>query len=446
MTTKSNLSSTALKALTTMALTLPGIHHARCETVMSKPQSDFGMTHVNEGKNHYKIDVYMAQLGIPLTPKMDLTITANQDVMTGASSFGYEPGGFRHPELQPSTLVAGRSSNSIHDHRSAGDVNVRYFGDEYHVGVGATLSEENFYESQTVHLKLTNEWNKSNTELSWGYSFSNDSIKPTIDNSQDPGFPLARVKTRQGKLTQRFTLDLRQDLTKTSLAQAGVEFTANRGYLDDPYKGSFVWGNPNREGADGGGQVYLPAAPFGPFDPAVFPEGLSGIRDSRPDYKGALAANIKLIQYLTPLHAALHIDYRFASSTWDVKSHTLSIDYFQELGDSWQVIPSFRYYTQSEAYFYAMAFDAVGTAPFPSKRIGSTGPASSDYRLGKFGSLTSELKVRYRFMADKSGKLTFVFGHINRRNMFYLGSKPYPINTDNDFKTYYGSLGLSFVF
>jgi hypothetical protein len=273
------------------------------------------------------------------------------------------------------------------------------------------------------------------------YCLSHDSVKPTL-SANSAYEPYQRLKTRQGKLTQRFALEMKQDLSKTTVAQAGVEFIADKGYNDDPYKLFFVYGDPGRGGFDGAGQVTVgPGLPFNPF-----PVTTTYVRDKRPDYRGALATNVKIIQHITPLNASVHFGYRFAKNTWDVKSHAVTFDYYQELGDSWQVIPSFRYYSQSEAYFYSMAFDALGTAPFPSKRIGSTGPASSDFRLGKYGSLTSELKIHYKFMENQSGKVTFAFGNINRRNQYYLGRKPYPFNPDNDFKTYYGSLGLSFVY
>jgi hypothetical protein len=439
MTTKSTLSAKAVKALTTVALTLPGIQNARSEAVITKPQTDLMYTRVDEGKDHYKIDIYMAQLSIALSHNMDLSVRANEDVMSGASSFGYLPSIIRDPNGSFSELVAGRSGNSIQDKRSAADVNVRYFGDEYHVGVGGSLSEENFYESQTLHLQLTHEFNKTNSELSCGYSVSNDSIYPTPD-SDTSSAPFTRLRTRQGKLTQRVNVDFKQDLGKTTTAQAGLEFIADKGYLDDPYKASVVWGVPNRFDADGGGESVFPAFLTGlPGDAAI-------VRDRRPSYKGALATSIKLIQYITPLNSAVHVGYRFAQNTWSIKSHTVTLTYFQELGDDWQIIPSLRYYSQSEAYFYAMAFDFIGGAPFPSKRINNTGPASSDYRLGKFGSLGEELKILYKFMDDKSGKVTFSLGHIKRRNKYYLGRKPYPLNPDNEFRTLYGSIGLSYVF
>jgi hypothetical protein len=47
------------------------------------------------------------------------------------------------------------------------DANVRFFGDDYNVGVGAGISEENDYESKTVHIQYQKEnaYPKSACEL-----------------------------------------------------------------------------------------------------------------------------------------------------------------------------------------------------------------------------------------------------------------------------------------
>jgi hypothetical protein len=437
MSKKSKVSSTALKTLTTIALTLPGIQIARSESVITSPQTDLRYNRYDEGKLHYKIDVYQALLAFALSPKMDMTFKANQDVMTGASSYGYGPELLADPNGSATKLVPLRSGATIVNKRSAGDVNVRYFGDDYHFDMGGGISEENFYESLTFHTQYSKDFNKSNSEVTMGYSVSNDSIKPT-PNSYTALLPLIRPPTRQGKVTQRAHLDVRQDLSTTSLVQAGVEFIADKGYMNDPYKVSFVYGDPNRVNTN---EFLIPPGVFNPYP--VF-AGL--LIDLRPDYKGTLATSAKFIQYISSLNSSIHLGFRFAKNTWDIKSYTFNIDYHQDVGDSWQFVPSVRYYTQSEAYFYAMTFTAQGTSPFPSKPIGNTGPASSDYRLAKFGSLTGELKVHYKFMQDQPAKLTIVGGYINRRNQYYWGKKPYPLNPDNDYKTYYGSIGISFVF
>jgi hypothetical protein len=431
--TQENMSTKALKTLTTLALTLPGTQMAKAEAPISKPQADFRYTRFNEGRKRYEIDVYQAQLGLALGPAMDLMVKAGQEVMSGATSVFYAPAIYTTRTASPSTLLETRSGSSIQDKRSTGDITVRFFGDDYNVAVGVGISEEDDYESQTYHAQLKNEFNKSNTELTFGFSFSNDSIKPVPLASSPTSL---RTLKRQARKGYQFQVALKQDLSTTTLVQGNLEFIGDRGFLDDPYKLVFIYGNPNRQEA----AVLQP----GRGSPFAVPVTLDG--DHRPAYRGTLASGIRFVQHIKPLNSSIHLGYRFVKNTWGIRSHTINLDYYQQLGDSWEVIPTFRYYTQGAAYFYAMAFDALGNAPFPSKRIGSTGPASSDYRLAKFGSITGELKLHYKFMADQSGKFTLAFGLINRRNNFYWGNKPNPLNPTNDFKTYYSSVGLSFVF
>lgn len=437
MRTKKDISGKALKALSALALTLPGIQEAHSEAQIIKPKTDFRYTRYDEGTDRYKIDVYQAQLGIALGAKADLTVKASKDVMSGASPVFTEPANLINPNASPANLVELRSSPTIKDERNIGDINLRFFGDDYNIGFGVGVSQENDYESQTYHTQLTNEFNKGNTVLTSGYSFSNDTVRPEPFRLANI-IPLERLTRRTKKVTHQFSMSLKQDLSITALIQGIVQFIADKGYLSDPYKAIFIYGNPNRSGSS-------PVPPIPQFG-NPFPDFITYDHDKRPDYRGTLAGSLLYVQHISPLKSSLHLGYRFVKNTWNIRSHTLSADYYHPLGEAWEVIPSLRYYTQGDAYFYAMAFDALGTAPFPAKSIDSTSSASSDYRLAKFGSITAEIKFQYKFMADQSGKLTLSFGVIDRKNQYYWGRKPNPANPSNNFKTHYGSLGVSFVF
>jgi hypothetical protein len=429
MTTPKNISGKTLKSLTTLALALPGIQSTSAESLITRAKTDFRYTRYDEGKNRYKIDVYQGELMLPLGPKMDLVVKAGQDVMSGATVATYLPASFYGVD-QDLTLIPSRSGATVYDKRGTGDINVRFFGDDYNVGVGAGISEENDYESKTLHIQHQKEFNKGNTELTWGYSFSDDAIKfVTFANTNFP----ARDTKRHAKNTHRFNVSVKQDLTTTSLVQGGIEFIADKGYMDDQYRVVLIYGDPKRADQTG----------FLPINGA--PTYIS--HDHRPDYRGTLAGSVRFVQYITPLKASVHLGYRYVRNTWDIQSHTVNLDYHQEMGDAWEVVPSVRYYTQSAAYFYAMAFDALGNSPLAAKKpITSTSYASSDWRLAQYGSITGELKVHYKFLADQSAKFTAVVGLIDRRNSFCWGAKANPRNPTNDFKTHYMSVGLSFMF
>ena len=75
------------------------------------------------------------------------------------------------------------------------------------------------------------------------------------------------------------------------------------------------------------------------------------------------------------------------SRTWGITSHTIELAWHQSLWDVVQLIPSFRYYTQSQADFYAPYY--------ASQR--SDGLRSSDYRLSPFGALAYRIRAESNF-------------------------------------------------
>jgi hypothetical protein len=412
------------------ALALPGIQGAKADSLITKPQTDLQYTRYDEGYKRYQIDIYQGLLKIPLGQSTDLEVTIDQEMQAGPTTATYVPAAY-YGLGSISTLVEARTEESVRSHRREVMIKPRFFGDDYHVGVHAIVSEEEDYESKTAGVQYTQDFNKVNTSLSAGYAYSDDAVKPT---PQACGLLLIRKSTRSAINTHRFTVDLRQDLTTTTTIHAGLEFIANRGYLDDPYKVALIWGNALALRSE----TYYYGGPFG-FDVTVG-------RDRRPNYRGTLGSSFKLIQHIKALDSTVHFGYRYIQNTWNIHSHTFTLEYYQQINSDFEIVPSVRYYAQNEAYFYAMAFDIQGGAPFPAKRIYGNEPASTDYRLARYGSFGGELKFNYKFLEDKSGKFTILMGAINRRNKFYWGRNPVLPNPTNEFKTYYGSIGMSFVF
>ena len=88
-------------------------------------------------------------------------------------------------------------------------------------------------------------------------------------------------------------------------------------------------------------------------------------------------------QHVAPLDGSLHFDYRFYWDDWEVSSHTFELSWFQELFEVVKLIPNFRYYSQSEAFFYK-PFYATGSNP---------SFYSSDYRRSPYGAISYGLKA-----------------------------------------------------
>jgi hypothetical protein len=160
-----------------------------------------------------------------------------------------------------------------------------------------------------------------------------------------------------------------QVLSRGAALSSTLNFQHSRGFLSDPYKRVLV-------GIDlGGGPVPTP------------------VPDSRPDQRNQLAWLTRYRQHFSPVDATLHADYRFAVDDWQLSSHTFELAWYQGIFRLLRLVPSFRYYSQSQAEFYGPFFDLEP----------SSGHYSSDYRLSPFGALSWRLRAETRFSTWRVG-------------------------------------------
>ena len=87
------------------------------------------------------------------------------------------------------------------------------------------------------------------------------------------------------------------------------------------------------------------------------------------------------------MNGSLHADYRLYVDDWEMISHTLELGWYQGLWRSLMLVPTFRYYSQSQAEFYAPFF--TGSR--------SDGHYTSDYRLSPYGAISFGLKAETAF-------------------------------------------------
>lgn len=422
----------AIKSLTALALTLPGIGTAKAEAQILKPKTDFMYAKYSEGKKRYKIDVYQLMLQTPLNSNWDLTVTAARDVQTGASPAFYVPASYHDAAHPNSVLEEQWSAPSIADNRSNVTAAVRYFEDDSIYKMGFYISEENDYEAKTISFQYQKELNEKNTELTFGYSFSNDRLKPTV---QANAVFTPRIHTGY-KNSHHFVAGIKQDLSTINLILQNFEYSSEKGYLSDPYKLVSVY-----EGITYAAGAKLPVIKnlYG-----VQTDVFSVMLENRPKTRHQFVSNTKFIQYVKPLDSAVHFDYRFAWNSWHIRSHTFTVAYYQPFCEDYEATASYRYYTQNKAKFYAMAFAEVPGAPYPTKMLGKH--YSSDYRLSSFGAMTYELGLSRKVVKENSGKIGVTGGLIKRKNSYCWSKKDHPRNPSNNFNTYYVSLNASFEF
>jgi hypothetical protein len=173
-----------------------------------------------------------------------------------------------------------------------------------------------------------------------------DSIDPTAtDANLDPDSESKRTISVFGGWSQV--------MSRSAIFQTILSYQNGSGFLSDPYKLVSVAG--------------------------------VNVADDRPGSRSQYAVLARYRRHFESVTGTLHLDYRFYYDDWDINSHTVELAWYQSLfGDVLHIIPSVRYYTQSQADFYA---------PYFTNALGAGDHASSDYRLSPFGALSGKLRV-----------------------------------------------------
>jgi hypothetical protein len=337
----------ALAALTTSALLLPGLARAQDQ---ERWGIDYGFSMYSEddlaasklqagSRERYEIETHQLQMRAPLGDRIDLGLDLVEETMSGATPWFVEP----NAQGEPVQVMTGAS---VEDQRS--DVLLRgtYLFDTARTSLTGGYSIEDDYRAINAGFGSEHDFNEKNTTFSWGSSVSFDDIDPTptLVNA-DPA--------REDKRTISVFTGLSQVINRSSIVQSTFTYQNGSGFLSDPYKLVSVAG--------------------------------TNLPDSRPDSRNQFAWLTRYRRHFSSLSGALHADYRLYVDDWDVTSHTLELAWYQMMWDTLAIIPSVRYYTQSEAEFYGPYFTSSPGDDF-----------SSDYRLSPYGALSWKLRAETR--------------------------------------------------
>lgn len=343
MNKQKNNNKSALAALTASALSLPGLQaHAGTAPVdttvgyrySSYVEDDAKSSDVASGSTtRYDIDTQQFRLLTPVGKSFSLGFDVLTEKMSGASPMGTQAGSGGEPQL----VMSGASISEERDDVTAA---VTHYGETMTTGFTAGRSTENDYEANYYGIDWEWEFNQKNSALQFSYSQSDDDITPT------DAVLFGRVQSASKK-TRGFNVGFSQILSKHSLVQFGLGVSEDKGYLSDPYK----------------------------------------IDDARPTVRTRYTAIMRWRQFIKESNGAFHFDYRYYNDDWDVNSHTFYFAWNKNITSKIQLIPSFRYYSQTEANFYE-----------PYKVAGNTNPYySSDYRLSPYGAISLGLQYIHRF-------------------------------------------------
>lgn len=434
--------SASLHALTAAALSLPGLIPASANAADEEASFQYG--HYQEGKRDLagvnsrfdpiEVTSIQGSSKIKLSDRIKFAFNYIQDTWSGATPIATAPlsfGGNKEggitagatPFLQNQTVVFDRQLNPLKrdpstgqftkdtqlvhtmstaspETRKQGDFNLGYEWDEAALDIGGGISSERDYESRFGSLAGRWDFNQKLTSLNLSLSYTNSDTNATLDHDATPyiydtttaGLNAYNSTSTNSQIELKggnkvlsgnrqdwaTTLGLTQVLNKNALIETGVGYTRSTGYLANPYKAvetAFI--NPGQTGD-------------------ILTGFAIGLLEKRPDERNQLTANMRYVQYIEGLGAAVHFDYRFFHDDWGINAHTFETDWSQPLGHGWTVTPRIRYYSQDAADFYTpYMVSQQGYRQFDPQKLPDH--YSSDHRLSGYGALSGGITVSKQF-------------------------------------------------
>ncbi len=271
--------------------------------------------------------------------------------------------------------------------RKQGDFRLGYDWDEASLDVGAGTSAENDYNASFGNIGARLDFNHKLTSLNFGASYTESETEALLDHD---AFPYLEESSFNGRVKNQILRGRKTDwagnfgvtqvLNKSALLEGSVSYTTSSGYMSNPYKAvEIVFVDPTQL-ADEEGKIEATMRAF---------------LENRPEKRQQWTENLRYVQHIEALDAALHLDYRFYHDDWDIQAHTISGDWIQPLGNGWSITPRVRYYSQNAANFYAPYLVSNQSEKYDPKLLPKN--YSSDARLSGYGALSGGLTVTKKF-------------------------------------------------
>jgi len=352
--------SPVLSALTSSALALPGLAGgARAASPVDRVGADYNFSYYAEddlpsGKlaagddSRYEIEMHQFHAVAPLGERSDANLDIVHETMSGATPWYVANSGSGTP-------IQVMTGATVDEKRTDALLTGSYYFERAKASASGGFSLENDYFSGNGGLSGDLDLNDKNTTLSAGGSLSFDTIEPT-----DAAL-FATRPTKEKKETYSAFAGISQVIRRNIAVQSTFSYQHGTGYLSDPYKQVEVAGNANNP-------------------------------DRRPGQRNQFAWLTRYRHHVSPVEGTLHANYQLYLDDWGITSHTLELAWHQTLFDAFRLVPAFRYYSQSQADFYAPFFSA------PAQHM------SSDYRLSPYGAISWKLRAEVE-LQDWPGKL-----------------------------------------
>ncbi len=345
-----------------------------------------------------------ADMGDDNTFGMTLAI----DTMTGASPNGASTTDVDQVFTSPSgktsyTVKAGElPTNAFNDTRFAGGLKLgRALSRLVRHNMALNLSAETDYTSLGISDTFTFDTDNKLTTYSVGAGITFDFVNPgggkPTGGSQIPSSAAASSGgDDEGELSlfegeRKNLIDvlfgITKILSKKALVQLNYSITKSLGYLTDPYK-----------------MVSIINPTTGATNRILF--------ENRPEDRLSQSIFTKFIYHLP--EDIVHLSYRYFSDSWDVRSQTVDLNYYYQLGGGVYLQPHLRMYNQTAASFYYHSIPDQTTMPEFM---------SADGRLADMNSSTVGLKLGMPYqLFERDGEFSIKFEQMTQTG------DPYPAN------------------
>ena len=320
--------------------------------------------------------------------------------------------------------------------RTQPQFSARYYWDSTTMGISGGLSDEPDFLSNFGSVNVSHELNDKLTTISGSYGISSNSIYRSTSMMSMAGMagmdspaygPTQYPVLNANSLYNSFSTSVSQVLSKNTLFQSSINYTHQNGYLSNPYKDVYIRGIITPE------QYYAMSVDNAATDWSSITNlevvGIELFREKRPSQRNIWSFSNQVNHFMPELEATLHFDYRFYIDDWGIDSHTFSMKWFQSLPGGFIVTPSIRYYSQSQADFFAPYFLSPRADGF----------YSSDYRLSAFGDLSGGIAISKIFA--KGIKLDASFEYVTHSGNLKLGGGG--VGTYADFDYYIAHVNMN---
>ncbi len=322
------------------------------------PQTyDYSYQLYQEDSDRIRVESHYVRGDVQIDDATSFRFQWLHDAISGASPTGALPGGtqpFLSDVEDVRTGILGALSRQFGDHKLELEI---------------SRSSEHDYVSRGYSLSDTLEFNQKNTTLAFGLNYLDDQVSV-------PLLPHARKESFD------FFTGLTQILDKNTVVAANLTLGYANGYLNDPYK--IVQRDETLQIPDGnGGFTDLPVTNI--------------YRENRPDSRLREVLQFEGKHYFEGADGALDGVLRLSHDDYGILSETLQVEWRQELGDHFQLIPFCRYYHQNAADFYVSSLNELNIGTPAAAPNGSGPNYSADYRLSSFDAASLGLRLRHEF-------------------------------------------------